>query len=867
MLTLRAEGLRKEYGPTVALRDASFICEAGRVHALLGENGAGKSTMVSVLSGVVMPDHGTMVLGGEELRFRSPRDAHRAGIGTAFQELTLIPSMTVAQNLLLAEPPVRRMQFVARRSLDAQASAILERYEVRGLDPEAVTGTIPLPMQQKLEIVRAATHAERVCLFDETTSALASDDVEWFAARVRDLREAGAVVVFITHRLPEVRRFCQDVTVLRQGATVGTWAIDEVTDDELIASMLGEPLAIAYPPRPEEDNGAGDRPLALNAVHMSRPPELRDVSLQIHEGEIVGVAAIQGQGQDALFHGLFGDGPLDADVLEFSGRSVMLRSPKAAIRAGQGVGLVPEDRKTAGLFLDLPGTENLTISSLRKVSRLGVLRRRTELAQAAEVMRALDVTAHALSQPTDTLSGGNQQKIVIGKWLLSGARLLLLNDPTRGVDIGTKKQIYELLREHAARRGAVLWYSTDVVELKEICDRIVVLHAGQVVAEVSGQETSANELLAAMLRKDGETTAPARPARPDAGGASPPRWSAAGRWLPSAPAVKRNRATLLALGLALLLFFTTSFLQGRGVTLAGVQATINDSLGVGIAAMGETLVLLVGGFDLSAGSILSLLNVLLATRMANSFGSQAEAVVVALLLGALLGLVNGLLVVRLRLQPIIATLAVGFIWSGAALEILGQPGGNVPGSFINALTGVSWGVFPNALLVAVVAIALWLVISRSRAGTYIYAVGSYRKGASANGINVSRTLLTAYTAAGVFYAIAAIFLTAQTAGGDPNIGGPILLTLFVAAAVGGASFSGGRGTAVASLIGAFVLELIGELLFALGVTSFYTDIFDGLVLIVAVAATLIGQRTRRYVRHKQAQTLVVRTRRQAGTHL
>lgn len=856
LTTVRVEQLRKSYGPTVAVQDGSFACAAGSAHALLGENGAGKSTLVGMLSGVVAPDSGAMFAGDQQLRFRSPRDARAAGIGTASQELSLIPSMTVAQNLLLTEEPLGRLRLIARRSLNAQATAVLNRYDVHGLNPETPVERLPLSAQQKLEIVRAATYGTRICLFDESTSALTTEDVDWFAARVKQLRDAGIALIFITHRLSEVRQFCQDVTVLRQGMTVGTWRLDEVSDDHLIEAMLGKPLDMVYPPRPEQETDAGTRPVMLRAVHVARPPELQDVSLEIHEGEVVGIAAIQGQGQEILFRGLFGDLPIHADVFEVSGRRMTIKTPKAAIRAGQGIGLVPENRKTEGLFQSLPGTENLTISSLRKVSWLGVLRRRTELARAGGVTRSLNITPRAIAVPTETLSGGNQQKIVIGKWLLTDVQLLLLYDPTRGVDIGTKREIYDLLRQHATAGGSVLWYSTDVAELTKVCDRIIVLYAGQVVTEIPCEAASANDVLGAMVR--GRLEAPSASnaeSKPPVPG--PRRPAARGRLpaFPAAlrlPALRRNQATLIVFALALVLFFIKSAVENGGLTLFGLQSTINDSLSVGIAAMGETLVLLVGGFDLSAGSILSLLNVLLATQMLNSLGSQVETVVLALVLGALLGLLNGIFVVWLRLQPIIATLAIGFVWSGVALKVLPQPGGQVPTSFAQALTGAA-GPFPNAVIVGIVAIVLWLFISRSRMGTNIYAVGTNRQAAAANGINTGRTLLAAYTFAGLFYAIAAIFLTAQTAGGDPNIGGPLLLTLFVAAAVGGASFSGGRGTAIASLIGGFVLELIGETLFAMGVASFYTDIFQGVVLIIAVAATLISQRARRGRQRDQAR--------------
>jgi ribose transport system permease protein len=313
----------------------------------------------------------------------------------------------------------------------------------------------------------------------------------------------------------------------------------------------------------------------------------------------------------------------------------------------------------------------------------------------------------------------------------------------------------------------------------------------------------------------------------------------AARWL------RRNQVTFFVFVLAVVLFILKTVLQGNGFSAFAATSSVDSSLAVGIAAMGETLVILVGGFDLSVGGIISLLNVVLATHMSSSPQGQAAAVGLALGLACALGFVNGALVVWLRLQPIIATLATSFVWSGCALLVLNQPGGNVSLGFVTLLTGDAFGVVPSALAVALVAIGVWVVIVRHRFGSRIYAIGNDQGAAEANGVPVRSTLLVTYTLAGLFYGLGTVFLTAQTAGGDPNIGAPLLLSVFAAVVVGGVAFGGGQGSAIGSLLGGFVLELIGEVLFALGVASFYTDIFQGLVLLAAVVTMALGSRSRR----------------------
>ncbi|MGH9106045.1 MAG: ATP-binding cassette domain-containing protein [Acidimicrobiales bacterium] len=814
----------------MALQSASFRCEPGRVLALLGENGAGKSTLVGVVAGVVRADGGSVSIDGTCLHFGSARDARSAGIGVAFQELSLVPTMTVAQNLLLAAEPRGRLGLVRASALRARARALLRQGELHDVDVDVPVEGLPLSVQQKLEIIRAIAYSKRVCLLDEPTSALAAEDVGWFEARLQQLRELRRTVLFISHRLPEIRRFCDEVTVLRHGRTEGTWAVPEVTDGELVTAMLGRQLEAVYPKRGRVQlPGGGGAPLLRATNVRTRDGSLR-ASLEVHSGEVVGVAALQGQGQDLLFRGLFGDYPTTAEVLEVNGRARRLRTPRAATSVGADIGLVPENRRTEGLLLDLPAERNLTVTVLGQTSVLGVARPALEREKAASVIQHLRVTQAAPWEPVARLSGGTQQKLVLGKWLARGSRLLLLYDPTRGVDVATKHDIYELLRHHAATGGGVLWYSTELEELANVCDRVFVMREGRVTAEFLPPQLSATSLLAEMVQGGPEAQA----ARTLGRRAALRQGGRLGRW---SWALRAARPTLVVLALAIFLFLLEASTASGGFSALNVQSVLNDSLGVGIAAMGETFVLLVGGFDLSAGGIVSLINVLLATQLRSSVPSEVGWVVLAVLAGAGMGFLNGASVVWLRLQGIVVTLASGFVWSGFALLVLASPGGNVPASFISGLTGLWGGSFPRSVMALLFVVLIWDLVLRSPLGPRLYAVGSDPRAAVTNGINTGATVLIAYSLSGAFYGLAASFLTAQTAGGDPTLGTPLLLTFFAAAAVGGVRLGGGRGSPVGALIGGFVLQLIEEVLFGFGVASYYTYVFDALVLVVAVTVT------------------------------
>ncbi|PPQ35683.1 sugar ABC transporter ATP-binding protein [Rhodopila globiformis] len=486
VLDLRAIG--KRYGATVALQDVSLTLLPGEICGLLGENGAGKSTLVKALSGVVTPDTGEMYVGGAPYRPRNVLDARAFGVATAFQELSLVPTLSVAVNLFLPQPGINRLHMIARRRVEQEAKAILGAHGIRDIPPATLVGDLSLGMRQRVEIVRALWRQPRILLLDEPTAALA--DRDWLFAQVAAAVGWGASVLYISHKLDEVRRLCGRCVILRNGRKVRDAAVAAMSDDDIFSSMAGRSVVetfVAVPPaiRPG--------PPMLRATGL-RGPGVDDVSFSLAPGEILGVAGLEGQGQARLFQSLIGLHPLQSGRIEMRGKPAALRSPRAARR--HGVVLVPEERKTEGIFKDLTTVANISLPVIARAARLRLISRRAERRLVEPITEAVDLSPRTLKLPIAALSGGNQQKAVLARALASGARCLLLFDPTRGVDVGAKQSIYRMIQGFAAAGGAVLFYSTELDELVHLCDRCLVIYRNRIAGEVPREALSQEHILA-----------------------------------------------------------------------------------------------------------------------------------------------------------------------------------------------------------------------------------------------------------------------------------------------------------------------------------------------------------------------------------
>jgi ribose transport system ATP-binding protein len=492
---IELKGVSKSYGGVPALSDVDFHCAAGLVHAVLGENGAGKSTLMKLLSGVVRPDRGTIALDGTPIDFSTPGDAARHGIVCMFQELSLMPHLTVGDNIVLAKK-VGRFGIVPR-SAYAEARAVLDRVGAEKVGLSARVANLSLAERQLVEIAKALYRTPRLLILDEATSALGSELVERVFDVVRQLRDQGVAVLFISHRFHEVDALADRVSVFRNGRHVETFDSGARGADDIVRLMIGQSLGALFPPRPESPATDPSRGLKVTKVSWNR--ELDEVSLEAHPGEIVGLGGLDGQGQQRFMQAIFGVLKRVSGEIRLDGKPLRALNPAQAKTRGTGLALIPEDRKTEGLILDMSIAINLKLAALSRKA-WGLSHRADESDGRIEALiEKLSLTYKTLGDPVWTLSGGNQQKVVLAKWLALNPRCILLMDPTRGIDVKTKAQIYRLLRELAADGMTVLLQSTDHEELIHLCDRVYVFYRGRVRRELSGTALSAESLIAASM--------------------------------------------------------------------------------------------------------------------------------------------------------------------------------------------------------------------------------------------------------------------------------------------------------------------------------------------------------------------------------
>ncbi|HEX3984133.1 MAG TPA: sugar ABC transporter ATP-binding protein [Acidisoma sp.] len=489
---VEAVDIGKAYGGVAALTHASFTAQAGEVHALVGENGAGKSTLIKIMGGRVHPDSGEIRIGGQAVSLSGPEAAHRLGAWTVFQELTLLPAMTVAENLLMRNEPRGAFRLINRSATLRDADALLTRYGVEHIDPRALVEDISLAERQTVEIVRAVSHNPQILFLDEPTSSLVEREVQWLFGQIRRLREQGCCIVFTSHRWAEIRSIADRITIFRGGADVGTFT--DIDEDEAVRLMTGRRVEALYPPLTEL---AAAPPVVLEAKSLSGP-NLHQVSLALHQGEVLGVGGLAGHGHRELFRTLFGDVRPSGGTLTVQGRDRKFRSPGAAIAAG--IALVPEDRKSEGLLLRMSVRDNASLAILKRLTHFGVLKREAERKAAQSVVDSLHVRTAGINLAVGALSGGNQQKVLLGRWLLTKCQILLLYDVTRGVDVATKHEIYELVSRLAAEGNAILFYSSDAEELAHLCHRVLVMREGMVAAELHAPGITAEDIVSAAVR-------------------------------------------------------------------------------------------------------------------------------------------------------------------------------------------------------------------------------------------------------------------------------------------------------------------------------------------------------------------------------
>ena len=825
---LEARGVTKEFPGVRALDGVDFDVRAGEVHALIGENGAGKSTLIKILSGEIADYGGEVRIDGAPRRMQRPRDAIEAGIAVIPQELQLVTSLSVAENIFLGRP----------RALLPGAAAALEKLGETHVAPGELVGHLESGRRQLVAIARALSLDARLIIMDEPTTSLSASEATRLERLIERLKASGVAVVYISHKLDEVERLADRITVLRDGKRIVTRDAGGVDETEMVRLMVGRQID-----RGELVPVAGDAPVVLRVENLSvadpdRPGGHRvsSVSLTLRRGEILGLAGLIGAGRTDLLLALTGaiERPVTGRV-ELAGSEYRPMTPAEALDAG--LVLLPEERKSQAIFPDLAVAENVTLPSLQKLSRLGWIDGARAKTAGETQMRGTGVRAASPDVPIATLSGGNQQKAILGRCLLAAPSVLLLDEPTRGIDLAAKADIYALLRKLASEGFGIILCSSEMSEILTQCHRVLVFREGRVTAELPHAEATEEKVLAAAAGTS--SASPSRSQTSDGPpGGSPP---------PAGPRGRSRLARYTGLfGLAAVLLLSILFSPVRGgrpvfLDIGNLTDILRQVAEKGILAVGMTAVVIAGGIDLSVGSVLALAATLTAWCLMKAGLGLGTTVLVVLAVGALCGAVNGLVVAKWRLQPFIATLATMSAARGVARYVsggmaipLGFGEGGAPAS-VQRLAGTLLPYVPvPAVLFLLTVVGMHVFLARVSGGRYLYAIGDNETAARISGIRVAWHKAGVYVICSVLAALAGIIHCAQLEQGNPNDGVAYELDAIAAVVIGGTSLSGGIGSVGGTLVGVLIIGVINNIMGLNNVDANLQLILKGVIILGAV---------------------------------
>jgi ribose transport system ATP-binding protein len=815
--TMQLSHISKYYSGVAALKDVSVEILPGEVHAILGENGAGKSTLMNVASGTALADAGTITFLGNQVAALTPGEAAGLGIAIVHQHPAVLPDLTVLENLQVALPA----SVFAGQPAAVVAKSLLDQVD---LDVHLQDRVESLTVAQKhlLEIAKAFALNPKLLILDEPTAPLGGDAVNLLFARVRKAASAGTSVIYITHRMAEVRELATRVTVLRDGQVRGTSDVANITDHELLALIIGRKLESTFPPkRPATSEGVTN--FTMKAISG---PGFADVSATAERGEIIGIAGVVGNGQSELLRALAGlesfTGGVDIEGKSFTAGGLL-----------HGAAYMPADRHAEGLMMALTVRENAAIAALRKFRRFFLVNRRLELDGVGASLTSLSVKAPSMDAPVGALSGGNQQKVVIARALLSEPVLLIADEPTQGVDVGARVEIYRILREASDRGIPVVVASSDAKELEGLCDKVLVMSRGHVVATLEGDDITEERIVTAAVSSTAEAVTVGEGSKRSSG----IRRFVQGDYAPS--------VLVAVVIVALAAYLTTlnpNYLSSFNISNALIPATA-----IGFLAMGQTIALLTGGIDLSVGPLAGLLVVIASFFITDSkpVGTVILGLVVMLVVAAAVGLVNGSLIRFGKFTPIAATLTLYIALGGFAFLLRSTQGGYIGQSFLG-FVGYSFGPIPLAFIIFVIlAVGFEFFLRRRRWGWRLRAAGSDEESARRVGIKVTKTIVLAYVLTSIFVFLGAIVLSTQYGIGDPAEGPAYTLPSITVVVLGGTSLLGGRGTFIGTLLGAILLQQVLNATDFLQLGTVGQYFFQGALILVAAVVYMVARSRRK----------------------
>lgn len=813
-VTISMKGISKSFAAVYALTDVNVEFLAGEVHAVLGENGAGKSTLMSIISGVLQPTKGQIEFEGRPVSPLSPETAAELGIAISYQHPSILDDLSVLENLQVSLP---RALFEGRRSREV-AKEVLSAVGLQvslGMRAEGLT----VAQKLLLEIAKALATKPKVLILDEPTASLDKEATDMLFDRIRVAANAGTAVIYITHRLAEIRQIGHRVTVLRDGRVAGTGLVAELSNEALLNMIVGRKLEAAFPPKAGQVSGQAN--LSVSGFSGTG---FKNISFEAKPGEIVGIAGVAGNGQSQVMRALAGLDRAQGTV-RLGGRSL---SHKDLIHEAA---FMPADRLSEGVAKTFSVRENAALGALSKFATFGVISKRDEIAKVTETFRSLSVKTPSLEAKITALSGGNQQKVVLSRALLEEPKLIVADEPTQGVDVGARFEMYRILREISKSGTPVVVNSSDAAELEGLCDRVIVLSKGKVVANLAGRDVVEARIVAAAVEADHHADA-AHPTRTSA--------ETGGGWR---QILQSDNAPVLPLAIVMVALALYGYGENpKFLSSFNIYNTLLLATALCFIAMGQTIVLMLRGVDLSVGPLSGLL-VVIASFFVND--GQSTSVILsgfALMLGVALtvGVSNAVLIRFAKFTPIAATLAMYMGLQGISFMLRDGPDGYINTNVMGFLTA-QIGPLPWAFVVLVVCVVVGeYVLRKTRIGWQLRAIGSDAESSRRIGLRIDRTIILGYVATALFVGLGALMLMAQIGVGDPQQGTSYTLSSITAVVLGGTSLRGGRGTFIGTALGAVLLTEIFTAITFLGLSQTYQYVFQGgLIVIAAVVYTTL----------------------------
>ncbi|MFF5233357.1 ATP-binding cassette domain-containing protein [Dactylosporangium sp. NPDC000521] len=813
-------GVTKRFPGVLALDSVDFDVRAGEIHALVGGNGAGKSTLMAVASGALKPDSGRIEIAGQVITESSPTAARSEGLAIAFQHPALLPDLTVTENLLLSVPQRRRPRFSAATQWAA------DRLLAMGMpiDPTAPVRTLTLAEKQAVEICGALACDPQIVIFDEPTEPFMAAETARLFECIRQLAARGVAIVYISHRLPDVFTLADRITVLRDGQIRGTFNRSEVTEQEIVTRVAGREVAALFPGRARD---LGEPVLQVQSLTSDR---FTEVSVELARHEILGLAGVEGNGQREFIRALGGAARCDGRVL-VEGHPANVSNPRRARRSG--IVLMPQERHIEGVATAHSVRENLAVAAVNRTARHGIIASRREDQVVRREIADLGVKLASPDVAVEALSGGNQQKVVLGRSLLSDPKVLLCDEPTQGIDVGVRSDIYHRLRATADDGVPVVILSSDNVELAGLCDRVLVFSAGRVVAEFVGDEITDEAITAASL-----TGSVTRRADPDASSVKAPRR----RWRRFLAGEQSPSLFLAVAVIALGIVGATQ--NDRFLSSFNIASVLELLAPVLFLAAGQLIVMLTGGIDLSVGPLSGTLVVVASFYVGADFtaGWWVLGFLLMVLLAGAVGLCNGALVRFAAVTPVVATLVTYMALQGLSLAMRDTPGGTIAEP-VTAVLKARLGPIPwSVLLGTALVVALELASRRTMTGLFLRGTGSDDRASHKRGIPVGRVKVLAYVASSLCALLGGLLLAAQIGVGDPTAGISYTLASITAVVLGGASIFGGRGSFVGVFFGVLLLQVTQNVAVFAGLSQAWQYWLPGLMALAATGLFAQAQR-------------------------